>query len=136
LPERLGTLASLGAADGSTSGLAKMQLTRVERRYAEGAARARVEILDTSLSPLLRTPFAVVQLVHDDSSKGYRRGTQIKGQPAIVSWRSARAESELQLLAAGRFLINIEVNGATEGQAEAIANALDLSGIVALATSP
>ncbi|MFT3925713.1 MAG: hypothetical protein QM778_24440 [Myxococcales bacterium] len=133
LPESLGDLKASGEIDGETTSMQGLQVTTVKRRYKNGETGARVELVDTSLAPFLRAPFAMVQLIQEDSSRGYKRGTQVKGQPAIAQWEEKQKRSEVHILAAGRFLVNVELDDAKQGQAEGLAEALDLAGIIASA---
>lgn len=133
LPEALGELNATGEIDGETTSMQGLQVTTVKRRYKAGKTSGRLELVDTSLAAFLRAPFAMVQLVNEDSSRGYKRGTQIQGQPAIAEWNEKSKRSEVHILAGGRFLVNLELEGAAQGQAEGLAGGLDLSGIMASA---
>jgi hypothetical protein len=132
VPDTLGGFKARGEVDGSTTTMQGMQVSRVERRYEQDKARMRVEVLDTSFAPFLRVPFALAAAIQEDSSKGYKRGTSIKGQPALVEWQQ-RGRSEAHVLAGQRFVVNIEVDAATQGAAEAVAEAFDVGGLAALA---
>lgn len=133
LPESLGPLKAAGEIDGETTSMQGLQVTTVKRRYKADKTGARLEIVDTSLAPFLRAPFAMVQMIQEDSSRGYKRGTQVQGQPAIAEWNEKGKRSEIHLLAGGRFLVNIDVDHATQGQAEVLVGSLDIAGIMASA---
>jgi hypothetical protein len=132
LPDTLLNYQAKGDVDGSTTTMQGMQITRVSRSYVAGEERMEVKIVDTSLAPFLRTPFALVGMMQEDSSEGYKKGTTIKGQPAIAEWQK-QGRSELHMLAGQRFVIDVEVRSQTPGTAERVADALDISGIIASA---
>lgn len=132
LPQQLAGFEAKGDVDGNTTSMQGMQVTTVSRRYERGKERMKVEILDTSWAPFLRAPFALVQMIQEDSSKGYKKGVTFKGQPAIAEWRQS-GSSELHTLAAQRFVINVEIKTDTMGLAEQVAESLDLNGIMATA---
>jgi hypothetical protein len=132
LPDTLAGFQAKGEVDGSTTTMQGMQITRVGRDYVSGEDRLDVKIVDTSLAPFLRAPFALVGMVQEDSSEGYKKGTSVKGQPAIAEWKKS-GRSEVHLLAAQRFVIDVEVRTKTPGTAERVAEALDLAGIMASA---
>jgi hypothetical protein len=131
LPAELGGLPADGEVDGSTTNMQGLQVTTVKRRYKDKASRARIEITDTSLAAFLRAPFAMAAMVQEDSSKGYRRGTQIQGHPAIAEWKLSSKRSEAHVLVAGRFIVNLELDDTSEGRAETLVKELDLAGIAA-----
>jgi hypothetical protein len=133
LPDSLGDLKATGEIDGETTSMQGLQVTTVKRRYKADKRGARLELVDTSLAAFLRAPFAMVQMVQEDSSRGYKKGTQVQGQPAIAEWNEKQKRSEVHILAGGRFLVNLELDDASMGQAEALAGSLDLAGIIASA---
>jgi hypothetical protein len=133
LPDSLGELEASGEIDGETTSMQGLQVTTVKRRYKAGKRGARLELVDTSLAAFLRAPFAMVAMVQEDSSRGYKKGTQVQGQPAIAEWNEKGKRSEVHILAGGRFLVNLELDDAQQGQAESLAANLDLAGIMASA---
>jgi hypothetical protein len=132
LPDQLAGFQAKGDVDGSTTTMQGMQITRVARKYEAGDDRLDLKIVDTSLAPFLRAPFALVGMVQEDSSDGYKKGTSIKGQPGIAEWRKS-GRSELHMLAGQRFVIDIEIKTPNAGTAERVAEALDIHGIIAAA---
>lgn len=133
LADTVGSFKADGEVDGNTTGMEGFKVTTVKRSYKGQGGEATVEIVDTSFAPMLRAPFAMVHMIQEDSSQGYKRGTQLKGQPAISEWNERQKDSQVHLLLGDRFLVNVEVNGAPQPLAEGLAQALDIPAIVALA---
>jgi hypothetical protein len=132
VPGELAGFKAKGDVDGSTTTMQGMQVSRVSRRYEQGKDRMQIELVDTSFAPFLRVPFAMAAAIQEDSSRGYKKGTTIKGQPAIVEWKQG-GKSQAHLLAGSRFIVNIEIDTDTQGLAERVAEAIDVAGIQALA---
>jgi hypothetical protein len=132
VPGELAGFKAKGEVDGSTTTMQGMQVSRVSRRYEQGKDRMQIELVDTSFAPFLRVPFAMAAAIQEDSSRGYKKGTSIKGQPAIVEWKQG-GKSQAHLLAGQRFIVNIEVDTDTQGLAERVAESIDVAGIQALA---
>jgi hypothetical protein len=134
LPDELAGFQAKDEVDGKTTSMNGMQLTEVSRRYARDGETLRIKIVDTSLLPMLRAGFAMVQMVQEDSTRGYKKGGSYKGHPGIAEWKKARKQSELRVLAAQRFMIEVELQKSSEGAAEKVFDALDVKGIVASAS--
>jgi len=108
-PDKLGEFVAEGDLDGSTGGMGKMQVSRVKRRYKAGDRTLRLEISDTSLVPMLRAGFAMATQVHEDSTKGIKKGVKVDGNPGLVEWRKARQRAKLGLLVGGRYLVQLRL---------------------------
>lgn len=132
VPDKVGDFEAVGELKGATRTMGAASHTEVERRYQAGDKRLSVEIIDTSLVPMMRTPFAMAAMVQEDSSEGYRKGVKVAGQQGLAEWDSKRKESELRILAGGRFLVTIELDKAEAGDAEKLAKELDLKTLSAL----
>jgi hypothetical protein len=132
VPDQLAGFKAKGEVDGSTTSMQGMQVSRVSRRYEQGKDRLHIELVDTSFAPLLRVPFSLAAAIQEDSSHGYKKGTTIQGQPAIVEWQQS-GKSQAHLLAGQRFIVNVEIDTSTQGLAERVAETIDVAGIQALA---
>jgi len=132
LPAKIGVYEASGELKGATRTMGAASHTEVKRRYRAGEKRLSLEIIDTSLVPMMRTPFAMAAMVQEDSTDGYRKGVKIAGQQALAEWDSKRKESEIRILAGGRFLVSVELDVAEAGDAEKLAKELDLETLSAL----
>ncbi len=132
LKDEVGGFKAEGELDGKTTTVQGMQVSEVKRHYKNGEQTLRLSITDTSLAPFMRAGFAMAQMIQEDSTKGYKKGGQFQGHPGIAEWKDS-GRSELHVLAAGRFLIDISISKTNAGAAEQLLASLDVPGIVATA---
>ena len=136
LPDAVLDFKAKGELDGKTTKAAGFEISEVSRRYETADSDLRIQITDTSANAMLRAPFAMVAMVEEDSTQGFKRGTQIRGQPAIVEWKAKAKSSTVSLLVAQRFVVNVRVSKAdSDGDAEAVAAALKLDDLAKLAAA-
>lgn len=131
LPAQVGDYKAVGELRGSTAGLAGMQVSSVRRQY-KGAAKQtlRISLTDTSLVPMLRAGFRLAQVVTEDSSQGIRKAVQVDGHQAIASWRKGTTKGRVQVLVAGRYVLDVTIRPAKGiEKALALAKQIDLAGI-------
>jgi len=133
LPDELGAMKATGKLKGATNNAAGVKVTNVERRYQAGEQQVTVEITDAAYAPMLRAPFAMAAMVEEDSTEGYRKGTRIGGQPALVEWKEASQRSNANVLVGERFMVNVRVTkAAKDTAAKDIAATLDLAKLAEL----
>lgn len=133
VPETLGGFAKHGELDGSTNSMGGMQVTKVERDYKSGEQSADIEITDANMVAMLKMPFAMISMINEDSTRGFKKGKQVAGQPAIVEWTESSKHSKVTMLVGDRYIVNVEVRHATANDAaEKLAAALDIAGLAAL----
>jgi hypothetical protein len=133
LPDKIGSFEASGELKGETQKMGTFQTSQVSRSYKEGDVRASVKISDSSAMPLLRAPFAMAAMVEEDSTSGFKKGKKIDGHSAIVEWKEKSKESDVTVLVADRFVVDIDVSKATSPEAgEALFKQLDLAKLSAL----
>jgi hypothetical protein len=133
LPDKLGGFEADGELKGSTSAMGAMKVSTVKRRYRSGDRKLRVEIADAWLVPMLRSGFAMAQMVNQDSTEGVKKGIKIDGQPAILEWRKARKRGKLTIMSGGRFLTKLRLQPSEDpDEVVKAAKALDLAKLAAL----
>ncbi|MEK7703655.1 MAG: hypothetical protein AAB426_01755, partial [Myxococcota bacterium] len=132
VPESVAGFTAEGELNGQTSGMGNMQVTEVTRHYKKGDKELRLEITDTSMVAALRAPFAMMAMINEDSSKGYKKGGSIGAYPGLAEWESQGKESHVAVLVADRFLVNVKIENAEPGDAETIVKALDLGDLAKL----
>jgi hypothetical protein len=133
LPDELGDFQAKSDLKGSTTTLGEMQVSKVERRYAAGERQARIEIVDTAKVPMLRAGFAMAQHVNEDSTEGVKKGMKIEGEPALLNWRKSNKRGKIDVLAAGRFLVTIQlVPAETPERAVELAKTIDIEELAKL----
>lgn len=133
VPEKIGAFEKQGELDGSTNSMGGMQVTKVERHYKAGGQRAQIEIVDANLVAMLKMPFAMISMINEDSTRGFKKGKQVAGHPAIVEWTESSKHSKVTILVGDRFIVNIEVRDASAmDAAEKLASALDIAALARL----
>ena len=105
LPEKLDGFVSVKALDGRSVTLGSMKATTVKRSYAAQKRKLTLEIIDTSLAPMLRVGFATWKAYSEDSTAGIKKATRVQGHTALLNWGKARQRGEVTVLVAGRFMV-------------------------------
>jgi hypothetical protein len=136
LPEAILDFKAKGELDGSTKKVAGFEVSEVQRRYQAGERNLRLEITDASSHAFLRAPFAMVAMVEEDSSEGFKKGKTIGGHQAIVEWKEKSKNGSVSMLVAQRFIVHVRLDDARSSEeAETIAAALELDELAKLATA-
>lgn len=117
LPDAVGEAKADGDVKGKTEKAGPMEHSNVSRRYNLGESRVEVSIADSSAMPMIRAPFAMVAMISEDSSEGFKKGTKIAGNTAIVEWRDKSKHSEATALINERFVVHVEVSKASKPEA-------------------
>lgn len=136
VPDKVGGYQAERPLKGSTAGIGGLQQSRVKRRYARGDKKLRLEIIDTSMVPMLRTGFAMARSMHRDSTEGITRGLDVSSQPGVLQWRSSSKRAKLTLLVGGRFLVALKLRPVKGGdevdEIVSLAKSLDLGALAKL----
>lgn len=117
LPDTLGELKADGDVKGKTEKAGPMEHSNVSRNYKLDDGRVNISIADSSAIPMMRAPFAMVAMISEDSSEGFKKGTKIAGHTAIVEWRDKSKRSEATALVGERFIVKVEVSKAAKPEA-------------------
>jgi hypothetical protein len=133
LPDSIGELKADGAVKGKTEKAGPMEHSQASRDYKLGESRVDISIADSSAMPLIRTPFAMAAMISEDSSEGYKKGSKIDGNTAIVEWRDQSKHSQATVLVGDRFVVNVSVHKAAKPEAaEEVLKQLPLAEIAKL----
>lgn len=132
LPDTIGDLKADGAVKGETQKMGGFEHSQVSRRYKRGENEVSVQITDGSAMPMMKAPFAMAAMISEDSSEGWKKGTKIDGNTAIVEWREASKRSEATALIGDRFVLHVELDKATPDAAEAIVKQFPLAELAKL----
>jgi hypothetical protein len=136
VPETVGAFAHEGELDGSTDNMAGMQVTKVERNYKAGTQSADISITDANMVAMLKMPFAMIAMINEDSTRGFKKGKTVSGQPAIVEWEEQSKQSKVVMLVGNRFILEIRVEHADSNDAaEKLAALINVSGLAQLKTA-
>lgn len=105
LPDKLGSFSASGELKGKTAGMGQMKVTTVKRVYKDGDRKLTVEILDTSLVPVMRAGFTMISTFNEDSTEGVKKGIKVEDNPALLEWRKKRQRGTISILVADRYLV-------------------------------
>jgi hypothetical protein len=82
---------------------------------------------------MLKMPFAMAAMINEDSTRGFKKGKTLAGQPAIVEWDESSKRSKVMMLVGGRYILEITIRHAdANNAAEKLVALLDVSGLAAL----
>ena len=105
-------------AKGSTSAMGEWKITVVSNRYQRGGGEAdpppplqsvEVEITDGGFAPMVYAPFKMMSQFSNESTEGYQKGVTVDGgHPGFETWQKASKSSELTVLLANRFLVQLK----------------------------
>jgi hypothetical protein len=133
LPDTIGELKADGDVKGETQKAGTFEHSRVQRRYKAGESTVSISIADGSAMPMLRAPFAMAaMMISEDTSEGYKKGTKIDGNTAVVEWREKSKRSTATTLVGDRFVLNVEVSKTKPEAAEAIVKQMPLAELAKL----
>ena len=128
--DKLGAFAAKGELRGETGGMGGFKVSTVKRRYTAGEKRLRVEVVDVSVAPMLKSAFAMAQTISKDSTSGVQKGTTVSGNPAVLRWRKRRQRGKLTVLVDGRFIVTFKLRPAEDADAVlGVAKAFNFSGL-------
>ena len=133
LPEKIGTYTRT-KSEGEKNSAMGMTLSQALGQYAADKAKLNVKLLDyggTGVASMMATAWTMSQ-IDRESDTGYERTTEINGNKALERYDTGANYGELQVLVAGRFLVEIEVRDGKPEDLRAAAEALDLAKLAAL----
>ncbi|HMP76624.1 MAG TPA: hypothetical protein PKE12_10045 [Kiritimatiellia bacterium] len=133
LPEKIGDYART-KSEGEKNSAMGMTLSQAMGQYAADKANMTVKLMDyggTGVAAMMATAWTMNQ-VDRESDSGYERTTEIKGHKALERHDTDARYGELQVLVAGRFMVEIEVRDGKPADLRAAAEALDLDKLSAL----
>lgn len=134
LPDELAGFTAAKDLKGKTAALGTMKATTVKRPYTQGDRKLRVEIVDTSLAPVLRVGFATWKAYSEDSTEGIKKAVKVDGHQALLNWRKRRSKGEITVLVAGRFMVKVRLKPSKKPEdVIAVVRKMDLAGMDKLA---
>ena len=133
LPANMEGFAADTEPEGDTVHFSKTAVSEAFRQYRDDEATLVVTIIDTARSPMARAPFLYAEMEAVESSDGYQRTARIADNPAVVDWSVSAKRSVARILVAKRYLVWVEIEGASfSEQAEEVASKLNLGRLASL----
>ncbi|MCO5044534.1 MAG: hypothetical protein M9935_04545 [Kiritimatiellae bacterium] len=132
LPDAFKSYKRTGAS-GEKNSMMGMSVSEAEGQYAAGDATLSVKIVDYSGTFLASMMGAwAAHEIDRESDTGYERTTTIGGHKALEKYDSSDKTGDLQILVAGRFMVEIGLRGGEAQDLQAAAAAIDLNKLAAL----
>lgn len=133
LPESIGAFKRTKAG-GEKSTAMGMTISMAEGQYAADPATLSIKMVDyggTGMGAMMASAWSMSE-IDRESDTGYERTTEIKGHKAIERYDNEAKYGEIQILVAGRFMVEIESRDGKPEDLQAAATALDLDKLAAL----
>ena len=133
LPEAFGAFKRTKAGGEKNSAMG-MTIAQADGEYKSGGANITIKLMDyggTGMAGMMAAGWSMSE-VDRESDTGFERTTTIKGNKAIEKFDTQYKTGEIQILVAGRFMVEIEGRGCADQDLRAAADALDLAQLAAL----
>ncbi len=133
LPESFGSFKRTRAG-GEKNAAMGMTIAQAEGEYKAGDATITIKLVDyggTGMAGMMAAGWSMSE-VDRESDTGYERTTTIGGHKAMEKFDSQHNSGEIQILVAGRFLVEVNGSSCTEKDLRSAPDALDLAKLAAL----
>lgn len=123
-----------GQVEGESANMFGISVSTARCNMKQGNMNAKVEIVDTSMNPMMAMPFNMARSVQVDSSTERRGPTTVGGTyPATQSWNKQTNEAEIMAMVHNRVMVTVKVtNAASEAPATQLANSINWAHIASL----
>jgi hypothetical protein len=133
LPESIGAFKRTRAGGEKNSAMG-MTMAQADGEYASGKSTISIKIMDyggTGMAGLMAAGWAMSE-VDRESESGFERSTTIGGHKALEKYDTLAKSGDIQILVAGRFMVEIVGRDCAAKDIRAAAEALDLAKLAAL----
>lgn len=133
LPESFGAFKRTRAGGEKNSAMG-MTIAQADGEYKSGDANITIKLMDyggTGMAGMMAAGWSMSE-VDRESDTGFERSITIKGHKALEKFDTQYKSGEIQILVAGRFMVEINGNDCTDKDIRAAADALDLAKLAAL----
>ncbi len=124
---------------GSTGSAMGFQLTEVSRVYHKGTGDSdetvTVKLTDGAGNQFFTAAHTAVSEFNTDNAEGYEKGLKLDGFPAIERYTNESHDGSLTVFIAGRYLVEIDVDGLDSKEMQAWWKRLDAKKLAALKDS-
>ncbi len=92
---------------------APIRHSRAEAQYSQGNSSIELEITDSAMNQLLLAPMSMFLSTgfSERSDEGFKRATEIGGNPGLEEWNSASRRAEVTAVVANRFIVQATGHG-------------------------
>jgi hypothetical protein len=133
LPETIGAFKRTRAGGEKNSAMG-MTMSQADGEYASGTSKISIKIMDfggTGMAGLMAAGWAMSE-VDRESDSDFERSTTIRGHKALEKYNTHSKSGDIQILVAGRFMVEIIGYDCSHKDIRAAAEALDLAKLAAL----
>ena len=122
-----------GEPSGQSMSMGDFKISQAECSYVSGEKNLKIEIVDGGYVPMVYAGIKMAMNFEIDTSEEYIRKTTVKGFPAVEQYEYEGRLAKIMILAAERFLVNLEEENADDSsEVKAVAETLDLEGLADL----
>lgn len=133
LPDSFGSFKRTRAGGEKNTAMG-MTLAQADGAYAAGKATIEIKLIDyggTGMAGMMAAGWSMSE-VDRELDTGYERTTTIKGNKAMEKFDTQNHSGEIQILVAGRFMVEISGSGCADQDLRAAADAINIEKLAAL----
>jgi hypothetical protein len=133
-PERIAGLNKVDKGEGSTTQVFGINVSNYEVYYGDKSNKVKIQMIDTGgVGAALMGAVAWSSMKIDKETKeGYEMTTEYKGHKAFEKFNENSKTGSLAILAADRFVVNIEGEGLPMKKLKEIRDEIDLDKLISL----
>ena len=122
-----------GEIEGESANMMGIAVSTAKCKLAQGSMEAVIEVVDTSMNPMIAMPFNMMRGMQIDSSKERRGPVNFGTYPGTQSWTKTNNKAEVMVMVHNRVMITVKVtNAASEVPANQLANQVNYAHIASL----
>ncbi len=122
-----------GEIEGESANMMGISVSTAKCKLAQGGMEATIEIVDTSMNPMIAMPFNMMRSMQIDSSKERRGPVNFGTYPGTQSWTKTNNNAEVMVMVHNRVMITVKVtNAASEAPANQLASQVNYAHIASL----
>ena len=122
-----------GEIEGESANMMGISVSTAKCKLASGGMEATIEVVDTSMNPMIAMPFNMMRGMQIDSSKERRGPVNFGTYPGTQSWTKASNKAEVMVMVHNRVMVTVKVtNAASEVPANQLASQVNYAHIAAL----
>ena len=122
-----------GEVEGESANMMGISVSTAKCKLAQGNMEATIEVVDTSMNPMIAMPFNMMRGMQVDSSKERRGPVNFGTYPGTQSWTKTSNKAEVMVMVHNRVMVTVKVtNAASEVPANQLASQINYAHIASL----
>lgn len=123
-----------GEIEGESANIMGISVSQASCKFKQGEMKAKVQILDTSMNPLIAMPFNMARSVQLDSNEERMGPINFGTYPGTQKFNKKRNKAQVMIMVHNRIMITIEVdNAASEAEAVALGQQVNFAHLAQVA---